>query len=144
MKREIIITGIIAVSMHFVSCSTEMTKEEMQVVEMYTVKEKHDAEILGEWIENTSKNNEETIHTKHIYFDAKGVKKERLYKGTTPFNDWHQNGYYFTKNNKIYSFKPAEKGFLAMDGALYKESAYQFSENKQTLTLGEKIYKRVR
>jgi arginyl-tRNA synthetase len=140
--RFFILVGIIVFSLNnLLSCSgNKLTTKEAQVVEEYTKAKDHDTAIIGEWIDNSTWEFKGTINKINISFDELGIKKERMYRDGKAFNDWHFIYYYYTDQGKILMYRPAEKGFLAMDGEIYEQCKYQVSEDGNTLTIGDKTY----
>ncbi len=135
--RILILVGIVIISLNnLISCSgNKLTTKEAQIVETYTKAKNHDVTIIGEWTDNS------TLSIKdNVSFDAQGIKRVRMYRNGKAFNDWHFDYYYYTDQGKIFMYRPAEKGFLAMDGELFPQSKYQVSEDGNTLTIGDKTY----
>ena len=134
---------IVIMSLGVVSCSQKrLTEEEAIIVEKYTKDKKHDVDLVGEWINNDSWEHKGTTNRDDISFDVQGIKKERMYKDGEPFNDWHFVYYYYSENDTIFLYRPAEKGFMAMDGELFLTTQYKVSEDGETLYLGDKSYKK--
>ena len=117
-----------------------MTTKEAQIVKNYTEAKDHDPAIIGEWIDNSTWEYKGTINKVNIYFDAQGIKRDRMYRDGKAFNDWHFDYYYYTDLGKIFTYRPAEMGFLAMDGEIYEQKEYHFSDDGKTLFLGDKTY----
>lgn len=143
MKRKYFLVGILTICINFISCSDKPSKEEIIVIENYTTKENHDSLILGKWIPIESFEYKGTINKDYIDFNEKGVQRKRMFKDGEPFNDWHFEHYYYTKEGKIYLYKPSEKGFLAMDSEIFMESEYEISDDGKKLTIAEKTYNRL-
>ena len=138
-----ILIELMIFSICFISCSKDLTKHEKIIVEKYTKQNNHDPKILGEWIEEGSWKYKGTINRTYIIFDNDGIKKERMYRDGKPFNDWHFVNYYYTDQGKIFMYRLAEKGFLAMDDETYTENKYELSNNGSSLIIGDKIYKKL-
>ena len=140
--RFLISVGIIAFSLNnLLSCSgNKLTTKEAQIVETYIKAKNHDAAIIGEWIDNGTWEYKGTINKVNISFDEQGIKRDRMYRDGKAFNDWHFIYYYYTDQGKIFMYRPAEKGFPAMDGEIFEKKEYHFSEDGKTLFLGDKSY----
>ena len=139
-----VLVELMIFSICFISCSDYLTKDEIIIIEKYTNQRTHDPSIFGKWIEDGSWEYKGTINKTYISFDKDGIKKERMYKDGKPFNDWHFVDYYYTDQGKIFMYRPAEKGFFAMNDETYTESNYELSKNGGSLIIGEKIYNKLK
>jgi len=66
----------------------------------------------------------------------------KMYREGESFSDWHFEFYYYTEKGNIFTYRPAEKGILSMDGELFYQNEYRVSEDKKTLFLGDKSYRK--
>ena len=133
-----------ALSLIIFSCNNHLTKEEIIIIEKYTKQEEHNPLIFGKWIETKSWEDRGHVIKLAISFDKKGFIKERIYRDGKPFNDWCFVDYYYTKQGEILMYRPAEKGFLAMDDEIFEKRNYQVSEQGQTLIIKNKTYEKIK
>ena len=123
------------------SCSEGLTENEKKIIEQYTLQEEHNPELYGKWKDNETFTNKGRLAYEIISFDEKGLNEQRMYVEDEPFNDWHLRYYYYTKEGKIFFYRPAEKGFMAMDGEIFIEYEYRLSEDGKSLTVTDNVRK---
>jgi hypothetical protein len=126
-----------------ISCSERLTEKEKQTINRFTLKEEHDSIIIGKWMSPDTLIWKGKTRRTAISFEKLGINNERMFEEGKPFNEWHLNYYYYTKQGKIYFYRPSEKGFLAMDNETFIEYEYKVSADGQLLTIGDKSYTNV-
>lgn len=138
-----LIIYLLLLPVYFIACTGKLTEKEMQNIERYTKQEAHDSLLLGKWMNDETFKHAGKISKIAISFDTKGMNNERMYVEGQPFNDWHLMYYYYTKQGKIFFYRPAEKGFLAMDGELFFEFEYEVSDDGEKLKIDNITYTRI-
>lgn len=127
-------------SICFISCSQKLSEKEIQTIEKYTKHEAHDSSLYGKWMNDNTFTHNGKVSKIAIFFDEKGINNERMYVEEKPFNEWHLMFYYYTKDRKIFYYRPAEKGFLAMDSEIFHEYEYKLSDDGKSLMIGNETY----
>jgi hypothetical protein len=136
----LLITGI-------VSCTgNSLTDDEKKQTEQYTKQEKHDSLLFGKWQshETFALSQKGEIGRYLISFDSTGIIRNRHYAGTKPRHDWALEFYYYTKNDTIFRYRPAEKGFMAMNGEINLKHPYEINQEGNLLIIEGKRYTKVK
>lgn len=126
------------------ACTGKLSEKEILNIEKYTKYEAHDSALQGKWMNEKTCQHAGKVSKIALSFDEKGINNERMYVEEEPFNDWHMMYYYYTRDGKIFFYRPAEKGFLAMDGEIFSEYDYKISDDGESLTIGDDTYTKIK
>jgi len=144
MKNEtVLLISFIFFLTSFFSCSQKPSDKEIQTIKKYTEHESHDSLLRGKWMNNATFRHQGKTSKIALSFDERGINNERMFVEDKPFNEWHFMYYYYTHHGKIFFYRPAEKGFMAMDGEIFSEYEYEISGNGKLLRIGEESYTKI-
>jgi hypothetical protein len=126
-----------------VSCTDNyLTDSEKKQIERYTKQEKHDSLLFGKWQSHETLDLRQKGETGRylISFDLEGNIHYRHYAGAKPRHDWALYHYYYTKNDTLFQYFPAEKGFMAMNGEINLKYPYEITQEGNLLIIKDSVY----
>jgi len=122
------------------SCDNYITEDEKKTIERYTKQEQHDSLLVGKWKNNIAFIDRGKTMDIFISFDEKGGNYQKYMENDKTIYNWSLDYYYHTKQGKIFFYRPAEKGFMAMDGEIFVEHEYEISQDGKSLTIIDETY----